>query len=167
MRRCHLFNTRADIFRSVLQSKLGGSATYTLAFGTPGGNLRQPPASLVGAIITGVPGTVLADLVRPEGRSSIASQFRAGNTPLWYQTLPVPVKSYIESLATQIAAGEVDLKATPSAFSFPVEADPATSTAVGGAAASSTSKAMAAQGTGGIALSLAAAIGVLGVAIAL
>lgn len=88
---------------------------------------------------------------------------------MWYQTLPDPVKSYIESLNTQIAKGGVDLNATPSAFSFPVTnaASTGTTTGKGTVKATSTSKADAAQVTGDISLSLAAVIGILGAVIAL
>lgn len=153
-------------FRSVLKTAFGTqSATFSLPFVTPGGNLIQPPASLVGAIITAVPASVLLELAQPSLRSSIASEFRAGNTPAWYQTLPTPVKSYIESLNTQIAAGGVDLNATPSRFDFDVPTTTATSD--GGVSGTSTSKAIAAQATGDIGLSLAAVVGILGAMIAL
>ena len=155
------------------------STTVTLPFITPGGNLLQPPASLVGAIITAVPASVLVDLAQPSLRSSIASEFKAGNTPAWYQSLPAGVKSYIEALNTQINAGDINLSATPTSnFQFPVTTMAAAGTVgtgtgsagPGGVFATSSSKAWAekAMQTGGpLGLSFAAAVGVLGVAIAL
>jgi hypothetical protein len=158
--------SKVDIHRSVLKTAFGtGSATFQLPFVTPGGNLLQPPASLIGAIITAVPASVLLELAQPSLRSSIASEFAKGNTPEWYQSLPTAVKSYIESLEKQIAGGSVDLSATPSVFSFPA---PTTATSDKPSVLSTTSsKADAAQATGTVGLSLAAAIGILGVAIAL
>ena len=82
---------------------------------TPGGNLPQPPASLVGAIIVAVPASILIELAQLSLRSSIASEFKEGNTPQWYATFPSAVKSYIESLETQVAAGVVNLSAMPTA----------------------------------------------------
>jgi hypothetical protein len=161
------FRIQVDTFRSVLKSKFGGSATFTLPFTTPGGNLLQPPASLVGAIITAVPASILLQLAQPSLRSSIASEFRAGNTPQWYQTLPAPVKSYIESLQTQIAGGGVDLSATASHFTFPPKTTAGVDAAGTGTLSSSTSKAIAAQATAGVAVSFAAAAGLLGLVIAL
>ena len=138
---------------------------------TPGGNLQQPPVSLIGAIITAVPASILIELAQPSLRSSIASEFKTGNTPQWYATLPSGVKSYVESLETQVAAGDVNLSATPTAtFQF-TAADP-TGTATsekgkGGTLATSTSKAAAAQETAGLGAGFAAILGILGVAIAL
>jgi hypothetical protein len=149
-----------------------GTATANIPFITPGGNLLQPPQSIVAAIITGVPASVIVQLAGSSGRAALASEFKAGNTPGWYQTLPEPVKSYISALQKQIAAGSVNLSATPSSVDY----YPSTATAAGGAAGddskvavtSSKSKA-GAQPTGlpALGLSVAAAIGVLGVAIAL
>lgn len=157
---------------SVLLSKFpGGSTTVSLAFVTPGGNLPQPPASLVGVIITAVPASILIELAQPSLRSSIASEFKAGNTPQWYATLPSAVKSYIESLESFVAAGDVNLSARPTAtFQF-TAADPTSITTSekgkGGTVATSTSKAAAAQEIAGLGIGMAAALGILGVAIAL
>jgi hypothetical protein len=119
-------------------------------------------------IITAVPASILVELVNPSARSAIASEFAAGNTPQWYATLPSPVKSYIEALNSQIRAGQVDLSATPSAFQFPVTtASTGKATGKGDSVATSTSKAVAAQVTGGVGMSVAAAVGILGLAIAL
>jgi hypothetical protein len=78
------------------------------------------------------------------------------------------VKSYIEALNSQICSGQVDLSATPSAFQFPVTTT-STGKATGNedAVATSTSKAIAAQVTGRVGMSVAAAVGILGLAIAL
>jgi hypothetical protein len=160
------------MYSSVLTSKFpAGSTTYSIPFVTPGGNLTQPPPSLVGAIITAVPASILVELPQPSLRSSIASEFKAGNTPQWYATLPSAVKSYIESLETQVEAGDVNLSATPTAtFQF-TAADPTDTTTSekgkGGNVATSTSKAAAAQETAGLGAGFAVALAILGVAIAL
>jgi hypothetical protein len=135
----------------------------------PGGNLLQPPASLVGAIITAVPVTVLVELAGGAGRSAIASEFKAGNTPAWYQNLPEGVKSYVSALASQINGGKVDLNATPTPVDW---ASPKTTSTGGdgskGDVKSSKSKGMAAQPTAApLGISVAAAVGILGVALAL
>jgi hypothetical protein len=149
--------------RSLLTAAFpAGSTTYTVPFITPGGNLQKPPSSLVGVIITAVPASVLVQLAQPSLRSSIASEFRAGNTPAWYQTLPPPVKSYIESLQTQIAGGGVNLSATPTEAS----ATGPDSDSNGGVSTTS-SKALAAQETASLAVNFAAVMGILGLAIAL
>ncbi|KAF2756473.1 hypothetical protein EJ05DRAFT_501978 [Pseudovirgaria hyperparasitica] len=67
-----------------------------------------PPTSLMLAIFTGVPQTVLAQLVDPSARASIASEFAAGNTPDWYNELPSGVKSYVQSINEAIKTGGND-----------------------------------------------------------
>jgi hypothetical protein len=144
-------------------------------FQTPGGNLLQPPASLVGAIITGVPASVLVQVWGGAGKSSLASEFKAGNTPAWYQTLPEGVKSYISALASQIGNNEVNLSATPSGNGFGVAnltptGQVAQDTGTGGDSqvTSSKSKGAAPQATPGpLKWSAGAALGILGVALAL
>jgi len=153
-----------------------GSATYSLPFVTPGGNLLQPPASLVGAIITGIPASVLVQVAGAAGRSSLASEFKAGNTPAWYQTLPEGVKSYISALASQFNKGDVNLSATPSANNWatsgiiaPTDASSPDNGNNNAAVSSSKSKgAAAAQPTAApLGFSAMAALGILGIAIAL
>ncbi len=78
------------------------------------------------------------------------------------------MKSYIEALATQVTAGSVNLSATPSPVTLQGPTETKATTAVGVAVKSTTSsKALAAQVTGGVGISLVAAVGILGVAIAL
>ncbi|PSN63658.1 hypothetical protein BS50DRAFT_647297 [Corynespora cassiicola Philippines] len=76
------------------------------------GNVDPPPTSLMLAIFTGVPQDVLVDLINPIGRASIASEFGAGNTPEWYQALPTPLKSYLESIHAAIKTGGNDYTGT-------------------------------------------------------
>ena len=132
----------------------------------PGGNLPQPPASLLGPIITGVPVSVLVELAQSSLRSSIASEFKAGNTPQWYQTLPTAVKIYIESLQTFIADGKYDPSATQPTYTLPVPT-PTTNVAGNNKVATTTSKAAAPRATGEVALGLSAVVGLLELAVAL
>ena len=62
------------------------------------GNVDPPPTSTMLAIFTGVPQDVFVNLMKPAGRSSIASEFATRQTPDWYANLPTPVKSYIECI---------------------------------------------------------------------
>ncbi|KAH8668541.1 hypothetical protein BX600DRAFT_510632 [Xylariales sp. PMI_506] len=88
-----------------LQSLLGGlhiselvpSATQTLAISIPS-SLRQE-------IMTAIPANVLVSLMNPAYRTSMASDFAAGNTPSWYQTLPSDLKTFFASMATAIKDG--------------------------------------------------------------
>jgi hypothetical protein len=100
----------------------------------------------------------MVDLMQPSLRSSIASDFKAGNTPSWYLALPTAVQSYIQALNKQVVESSYDLSATPT---------PA-ATGTGASVKSTTSsKALAAQATGTVAMGLMAAAGILGVAIVL
>jgi hypothetical protein len=132
----------------------------------PGGNLPQPPPSLIGPIITGVPVSILVELAQPALRSSIASEFRAGNTPQWYQTLTTAVKSYIESLQSFIADGQYNPSATQPTYSFPVPT-PTTTVVNNNKVETSSSKAASLRATGEVALGFPAVIGFLALAIAL
>ncbi|KAI9038379.1 uncharacterized protein KD926_010796 [Aspergillus affinis] len=104
-----LLRSQAD----ALKSAFPDATPFTKPFEIPGGNLIQPPSSLVGAIITGIPPSVLAKLIQPAGRESIASDFRAGHTPDWYAGLPPDVKGYVTKMKAQVTQGDVDFSATP------------------------------------------------------
>lgn len=143
------------------------SATpYTANFTAPGGNLLQPPSSIVTDIITAVPATVLALLMIPARRSSISSEIQAGNTPGWYESLPAEVKSHVSAMKEQVSRGDVDLNATrtppPTTTASEIEEEsddedsPATEASTG----------LGSRTTGEMA-TLAGALGVLGLATAL
>lgn len=83
----------------------------------------------------------------------------------WYATLPPAVKSYIEALATQVSEGGVNLSATPTPNTSSGSIAGGTSAAK--VKSTTSSKALAAQATGTVALGFMAAVGVLGVAIVL
>lgn len=109
---------------------------------------------------------MLVELAQTSLRSSIASKFKAGNTPQWYQTLPTAVKSYIESLQTFIADGNYDPSATQPTYTLPVQTS--TTNMVGNnKVVTTSSKAAAPRPTGEVALGLSAVVGILGLAIAL
>lgn len=124
------------------------------SFTTPLSGVELPPLSLVGIILTALPTSVITELLNPSARSSIASEFKAGNTPGWYQSLDPAVKSYIQgTLKVELTGGTVSKTGTA-----------ATGTAAG---ATATSKGAAAKPTGALAASFVGALGVLGLAVAL
>ncbi|CAG8266547.1 unnamed protein product [Penicillium salamii] len=78
------------------------------------GNISSPPRSLIGEILSAVPVSVIWELINPEQRKSLASQFNAGTTPAWYNALPTDVKSYMSVVRSQISDGA--LTATTGAY---------------------------------------------------
>ncbi|KAL2869093.1 uncharacterized protein BJX67DRAFT_379571 [Aspergillus lucknowensis] len=146
-----------------LLSMFPSATPFTATFTVPGGNLLQPPPTLVKDIITAVPPTVLAQLLMPTGRSSIASEFKAGNTPDWYQELPSEVKNYVLAMKSQVGAGNVNLSATPTEAA----ATSGNGDGDGDAAATETSSGVAARATGYVAASMVSVLGLLGVAVVL
>jgi hypothetical protein len=104
------------------------------------------------------------DLAQPSLRSSIASEFKAGNTPQWYLALPTGVKSYIESLQSFVANGQYDPSGTQPLYSFPV---PTTTATAASNVKTTSSKAAAPRATGEVALGFSAALGILALAVAL
>ncbi|KAL3443779.1 hypothetical protein BJX65DRAFT_194649 [Aspergillus insuetus] len=147
------------------------SATpFTANFTAPGGNLIQPPSSIINDIITGIPPTVLAQLLIPTARSSIASEFQAGNTPDWYNDLPSEVKSYVAAIRSQVGAGNVNLSATPTPAPSSSSSDDSDSgdsgsgdSDNGDSPASETSSGLGARATGEVAASLVSIIGLAGI----
>ncbi|KAI9376117.1 hypothetical protein BJX61DRAFT_531079 [Aspergillus egyptiacus] len=146
-----------------LLSLFPSATPFTVEFTAPGGNLIQPPSSLIADIITAVPPTVLAQLLLPSGRSSIASEFQAGNTPDWYEDLPSEVKSYVLAMKSQVAGGSVNLSAERTeAPTASVGNDDAED---GGDPATETSTGLAARATGEVAVGMAGVVGLLGLAV--
>lgn len=110
-----------------------------------------------------VPPTALAQIIIPAQRKELASSFKAGNTPDWYQSLPTDVKSYLSVVKTQLREGA--LTATHAAAT---QTPTPVTTGEGGAAASTSSEGTAARPTGaGVLVSGMGALGVLGVALVL
>jgi hypothetical protein len=116
-------------------------------------NISAPPKSLIPEILSVVPITVIWELIDPQSRSILASQFSAGTTPAWYNSLPTDVKSYMSVVKSQISAGA--LTATTTGTSSAAKAG-----------ATSTSSGMAAQPTA-LTASVMGALSVLGLALAL
>ncbi|KAL2827682.1 hypothetical protein BJY01DRAFT_135572 [Aspergillus pseudoustus] len=150
-----------------LLSAFPSATPFTANFTAPGGNLIQPPSSIINDIITGVPPTVLAQLLIPSSRSSIASEFQAGNTPDWYSELPSEVKSYVAAIRSQVGAGNVNLSATPtpapSSSSEDSDSGESPDSTNGDLPASETSSGLAARATGEVAASLFTILGLAGV----
>ncbi|KAL2826311.1 hypothetical protein BDW59DRAFT_161150 [Aspergillus cavernicola] len=150
-----------------LLSMFPSATSYTANFTAPGGNLIQPPPSLIGAIITAVPPTVLAQLLLPTGRSSIASEFQAGNTPSWYEHLPSDVKSYVLAMKSQVSAGNVNLSATPTQVPPASAATGNEEDENGDSPGTETSSGLAARATGEVAARLVSVLGLLGLVVML
>ncbi|KAJ5950159.1 uncharacterized protein N7479_008572 [Penicillium vulpinum] len=133
------------------------------------GNISPAPKSLVPEILSVVPVSVIWELINPAERSSLASQFKAGTTPAWYNALPSDVKSYMSVVKSQISAGA--LTATESETK-PTAANTGAATIAtatednSGGVASSTSKGAAAKPTE-LTVSALGVLGVLGLALAL
>jgi hypothetical protein len=145
-----------------MYSITSGATISSMAFQTPFPALEPPNKTVMKALITGVPPTVLVELVDKQSRSSLASEFAAGNTPAWYENLPDAAKSYIEGIGTQTASGALTATTqwTPTATPNAGGAQPGD----GG-----TSSGFAAQQTGSpaVAAAAAAAAGFMGVVLAL
>lgn len=139
------------------------------------GNISSPPKALIGEILSVVPVSVIWELINPDQRKSLASQFNAGTTPAWYNALPTDVKSYMSVVKSQISDGA--LTATTGAYA---KAQTQTQTQVkststgtesqsgsgsGSGSASSTSSSAAAPTE--LTVSVMGALGVLGLALAL
>jgi hypothetical protein len=119
--------------------------------------MPTPPASIVGAILTAVPGNVVADLMNPLSRDSLASAFQAGDVPDWYGSLPTGVQNYFSEVAAQMGASGVTFQPT----------GPIATGAPKGALRTLTSEDVGAKPTGAVIGSVLIAAGFLGAAIAL
>ncbi|KAJ5511470.1 hypothetical protein N7453_003573 [Penicillium expansum] len=131
-------------------------------------NISPPPKSLISEILSVVPVSVIWELINPAERSSLASQFKAGTTPVWYSALPTDVKNYMSVVKSQISGGT--LTATTSeknaAANTGAAAEATATDSNPGGPVSSVSKGAAAQPTG-LTVSALGALGVLGLALAL
>jgi hypothetical protein len=121
---------------------------------------------LAQAILTALPGSVLANLANPNSRSSLASAFKAGQTPQWYINLAPDIKSYVESVETHATTGCTPT-ATPTADNFATGETSDGASGTGGSGShgvtSTSSKALAARPTAAVARSISgAAMGIIG-----
>ena len=153
------------IHRSSLLEMLPPIPTdFTAPTGNPTILNKMPtlPTSLVGAILTAVPGDVIANLMNPLSREEMASSFQAGDLPDWYNDLPTGVKGYFSEFAAQMTDEGVTYQPSgaiatgiPEGIQGNADGEGATSTA------------LASRPTGAVAGGLLVAAGVLGAAIAL
>ncbi|KAJ6112234.1 hypothetical protein N7523_008295 [Penicillium sp. IBT 18751x] len=134
-------------------AQITSNATATARFE----NISAPPKSLIPEILSVVPMTVIWELIDPQSRSILASQFSAGTTPAWYSSLPTDVKSYMSVVKSQISAGALTATATATTTG------PMSATKTG---ATSVSSGMAAQPTA-LTASMIGALSFLGLALAL
>lgn len=123
-----------------------------------------PDPTLARQMLTALPGSVLGQLGNSGARSSIASAFKAGQTPSWYEDLSPEIKKYVLSVQTRATTG-----CTPRATDDGGE----TSAAAGANAkvgsdkgGTSTSEALASRPTAAI-LGISGALGMLGLMAAL
>jgi len=118
-----------------------------------------PPPEIFSVLATAIPTSLYNSILNDaEGwGSSFASSLAAGKTPDWYAALPASVKNYLSSQAVLGASVTGNPTITGAGASRP------TAAATGG----SNSANLAARPTGAIIASLAGAVGVLGLAIAL
>ncbi|KAL5348917.1 hypothetical protein ACLOAV_006342 [Pseudogymnoascus australis] len=155
---------------AALSSKASITGTVQVATTMPTcmGGFDAPDPTLARAMLTAVPGSILGQLGNAGARSSIASAFKAGTTPSWYESLSPEIKSYVLSVQTRATTG-----CTPT----PTDDGTGTGTGAGGAAGpnakvggdkggTSTSEALASRPTAAI-VGLSGALGMLGLMIAL
>jgi hypothetical protein len=129
------------------------------------GNFAAPDPTLAREMLTALPGSVLGQLGNEKARSSIASAFKAGHTPSWYDDLSPNVKKYVQSVQTRATTG-----CTP----YPTEVDTSNGGAgganakVGGdkAEGTSTSSALASRPTAAL-VGVSGVLGMLGLMVAL
>ncbi|CAG7917636.1 unnamed protein product [Penicillium olsonii] len=136
------------------------------------GNISSPPRSLIGEILSVVPVSVIWELINPEQRKSLASQFNAGTTPAWYDALPTDVKSYMSVVRSQISDGALTATtgayakaASPTQTQTQSQAQSTSETGADSQSATSTSSSAAAPTE--LTVSVMGALGVLGLALAL
>ncbi|KAJ5161317.1 hypothetical protein N7492_006709 [Penicillium capsulatum] len=150
---------------STALAHLKPNSTATANFG----NISPPPKSLIPEILSVVPMPVLWDLINPASRQSLASDFRAGNTPTWYNSLPTDVKNYMSVVREQISGGALTATtglAYETTSASTSSASSSTTDTSDRDRSTSTSSGMAAQATG-LTASTIGAIGVIGLALAL
>ena len=134
-----------------------------------------------------IPTSVFSALTDPAAAASLSSAFAAGSTPAWFSSLPASDKSWLSSYQSQIAelgptiwSLETAAGITSGPYPGPTaDTNAAVTGSKGGAtaAASKTSAGSAQSGatstgggvkqTGALAMGVAGAIGVLGLAVAL
>ncbi|KAI9934381.1 hypothetical protein AWENTII_008796 [Aspergillus wentii] len=157
---------------SALTSALSISRNFSTPTKTANlGNISPPPRSLIPEIISALPASVFVQLVNPSQRSALASEFQAGTTPSWYNSLPTDVKNYMAVVRSQVSAGALTATTGLAYQTDTTSSDPSTTTAesateTAATTSSSQGAAAAAQPTGMVVGGMGA-LGVLGLAMAL
>ncbi|KAJ5093617.1 hypothetical protein N7456_009478 [Penicillium angulare] len=147
----------------------------------------NPPTSIRSVLATAIPSSFYMDMLDPASSSSILSDIDAGNFPAWYSSLPNNVKAWattafedevatasptISSEALVTASDSAATSTSSVAVTSETGSAAATSstTATGSTSAEATSSqstAGAPRSTGGVAVGVAGAVGVLALAIGL
>ncbi|KFZ14548.1 hypothetical protein V502_06027 [Pseudogymnoascus sp. VKM F-4520 (FW-2644)] len=153
---------------AALSSKASITGTVQVATTMPTciGGFDAPDPTLARAMLTALPGSVLGQLGNAGARSSIASAFKAGETPSWYNDLSPEIKKYVLSVQTHATTG---CTPTPTDDGTGTGTDSAggVNAKVGGdKGATSTSEALASRPTAAM-VGLSGALGMLGLMIAL
>ncbi|KFY44969.1 hypothetical protein V494_01222 [Pseudogymnoascus sp. VKM F-4513 (FW-928)] len=148
------------------KASLTGTVPISTSMPTCLMNFDAPDPTLARAMLTALPGSVLGQLGNAGARSSIASAFKAGQTPSWYEDLSPEIKSYVLSVQTRATTG-----CTPRATddgSGSSDSSGAPNAKVGGdkVVGTSTSEALASRPTAAI-IGLSGALGMLGLMVAL
>ncbi|KFY09082.1 hypothetical protein V492_05641 [Pseudogymnoascus sp. VKM F-4246] len=145
------------------KASLTGTVPISTSMPTCLMNFDAPDPTLARAMLTALPGSVLGQLGNAGARSSIASAFKAGQTPSWYEDLSPEIKSYVLSVQTRATTG-----CTPRATDDGTGSSGAPNAKVGGdkVAGTSTSEALASRPTAAI-IGLSGALGMLGLMVAL
>jgi len=158
-----LSSLTVDIPTDILSIATGLATNVLSDIGTLsnlGAGVTLPPPEIISVLATAVPTSLVSSILNdPQWGSSFASSIAAGKTPDWYAALPSSVKNYISSQAVLGAS------ITGAGSLTGGSARPTGAAATGGSGSKSTN--LAARPTGAIVASLAGAVGVLGLAIAL
>ncbi|BCS21160.1 uncharacterized protein APUU_21592S [Aspergillus puulaauensis] len=140
-------------------------------------SLPTPPPGILTDLVDAVPTSVLRGLVNPASRSALQESAANGDVPDWYKDLPTPVKSYLGLFATQIADRSITYNPTAAVASpgstVKASADSSSSgndDGESGDASKDSDKenaAFSSYDSKAISTSVLAAMGILGVALAL
>lgn len=137
--------------------------------------LPSIPHSIYTVMVTAVPASWYEELQNPVSRSSMISEIQAGTMPAWYNRLPASVKAWASSaggIGANLVAATATAPAGAGSGSGSQSLSTSTPIATTTGSPSSTHSSSSSTGgapvtTGGVAMSLAGAAGLLGLAIAL
>lgn len=121
-------------------------------------NISAPPRSLIPQVFAAVPASVLLDLLDPNKRSDLASEFKAGSTPAWYQSLPPDVRNYMGTVRSQISEGALTKTTEPTNTEASATEGASTATETGGS-----NENAASRGKGNVQVGVVEVLAVVGV----